>query len=52
MKNLIGIVNELGKKLFTGQLIINFHKGTVGKVQVAKTFKPKELVQHDASSLY
>jgi len=49
---LIEFVNKLGKQLFTGQLIINFYKGTVGKVQVTKTFKPKELARPNAKSLY
>ena len=36
--------SRTGKRLFTGQLIINFYKGAIGKIQVTKTLKSKELV--------
>ena len=31
--------SRTGKRLFTGQLIVNFHKGTIGKVQVTETLE-------------
>ncbi len=43
MKELIDLLNELAKTLFTGKLTINFHKGNVGKVQVTRTIKSSEL---------
>lgn len=41
-----------GKRLFTGQLIVNFHKGAIGKVQVTKTLKSKELGTSDPETLF
>jgi hypothetical protein len=43
LKELIDLINELAKSLFTGKLTINFHKGNVGKVQVTKTIKSSDL---------
>ena len=43
MKELIDLINELAKSLFTGKLTINFHKGNGGKVQVTKTIKSSDL---------
>ena len=37
---------------FTGQLIVNFHKGAIGKIQVTKTLKSKELGTSDSETLY
>ena len=39
MKDLIDILNELAKTLFTGKVTINFYKGRVGKVQLTRTIK-------------
>lgn len=39
MKDLIDILNELAKTLFTGKLTINFYKGSVGKIQLTRTIK-------------
>ena len=36
--------SRTGKRLFTGQLIINFYKGAIGKIQVTKILKSKEWV--------
>ena len=36
--------SRTGKRLLTGQLIINFYKGAIGKIQVTKILKSKELV--------
>ena len=44
--------SRTGKGLFTGQLIVNFHKGTIGKIQVTKTLKSKELGTSDSETLY
>ena len=44
--------SRTGKGLFTGQLIVNFHKGTIGKIQVTKTLKSKELATSDSEALY
>jgi len=44
--------SRTGKRLFTGQLIVNFHKGTIGKVQVKETLKSKELATSDSETLY
>jgi len=44
--------SRTGKGLFTGQLIVNFHKGTIGKIQVTKTLKSKELATSDSETLY
>ena len=44
--------SRTGKRLFTGQLIVNFHKGTIGKIQVTKTLKSKELATSDSETLY
>lgn len=43
MKELIDLLNELAKSMFTGKLTINFHKGNVGNVQVTKTLKGTDL---------
>jgi hypothetical protein len=43
LKEVIEYIHELAKSLFTGQLIINFHKGRVGKIQVTRTIKNTEL---------
>lgn len=43
LKELIDLINELAKTLFTGKLTINFHKGNVGNIQVTKTIKTSEL---------
>ena len=52
MTKLIEFLDELVKNLFTGQVVINFYKGTIGKVQVSKTLKPEELAESDSKSLY
>ena len=39
MKDLIDILNELAKALFTGKLTINFYKDSVGKIQLTRTIK-------------
>ena len=44
--------SRTGKMLFTGQLIVNFHKGAIGKIQVTKTLKSKELGTSDSETLY
>ena len=44
--------SRTGKRLFTGQLIVNFHKGAIGKIQVTKTLKSKELGTSDSETLY
>ena len=44
--------SRAGKRLFTGQLIVNFHKRAIGKRQVTKTLKPKELGTPDSETLY
>ena len=44
--------SRTGKRLFTGQLIVNFHKGAIAKRQVAKTLKPKELGTSGSETLY
>ena len=44
--------SRTGKSLFTGQLIVNFHKGAIGKIQVTKTLKSKELGTSDSETLY
>ena len=44
--------SRTGKRLFTGQLIVNFHKGAIGKIQVTKTLKSKELGISDSETLY
>ena len=44
--------SRTGKRLFTGQLIVNFHKRAIGKRQVTKTLKPKELGTPDSETLY
>ena len=47
LRSLRGVFEEFdlfcsrtGKRLFTGQLIVNFHKGAIGKIQATKTLKP------------
>jgi len=49
---LIEFLDELVKNLFTGQVVINFYKGTIGKVQVSKTLKPEELAEKESKYLY
>ena len=44
--------SRTGKRLFTGQLIVNFYKGVIGKIQVTKTLKSKELGTSDSETLY
>ena len=44
--------SRTGKRLFTGQLIVNFHKGAIGKIQVTETLKSKELAIPDSETLY
>ena len=44
--------SRTGKRLFTGQLIVNFHKGAIGKIQVTKTLKSKELGTSGSETLY
>ena len=44
--------SRAGKRLFTEQLIVNFHKRVIGKRQVTKTLKPKELGTSDSETLY
>ena len=59
LRSLQGVFEEFdlfysraGKRFFTGQLIVNFHKGTIGKIQVTKTLKSKELATSDSETLY
>ena len=44
--------SRVGKRLFTGQLTVNFHKRVIGKIQVTKTLKSKELGTSDSETLY
>ena len=44
--------SRTGKRLFTGQLIVNFHKGAISKIQVTKILKSKELGTSDSETLY
>jgi hypothetical protein len=44
--------SRTGKRLFTGQLIVNFYKGAIGKIQVTKTLKSKELGTSVSETLY
>ena len=44
--------SRTGKRLFSGQLIVNFHKEAIGKIQVTKTLKSKELGASDSETLY
>ena len=44
--------SRTGKRLFSGQLIVNFHKEAIGKIQVTKTLKSKELATSDSETLY
>jgi len=39
LKDLIDILNELAKTLFTGKLTINFYKDSLGKIQLTRTIK-------------
>ncbi len=39
MGELIEFMKKLAQSLFTGRLTIDFHKGSVGKVQVTRTIK-------------
>jgi len=43
LKDLLNILNELAKNLFTGSLTINFHKGNVGKIQLTRTVKSSDI---------
>ena len=52
MREVIKFLGELVENLFTGQVVINFYKGTVGKVQVSKTLKPEELAEDKSKPLY
>ena len=51
MREVIEFLGDLVENLFTGQVVINFYKGTVGKVQVSKTLKPEELAENKSKSL-
>ena len=44
--------SRTGKRLFTGQLIVNFHKEAIGKIQVTKILKSNELGTSDSETLY
>ena len=44
--------SRTGKRLFTGQLIVNFYKGAIGKIQVTKILKSNELSTSDSETLY
>ena len=44
--------SRTGKRLFTGQLIVNLDKGAIGKIQVTKTLKSKKLGTSDSETLY
>ena len=44
--------SRTGKRLFTGQLIVNFLKEAIGKIQVTETLKSKELPTSDSETLY
>ena len=35
--------SRTGKRLFTGQLIVNFHKGAIGKIQVTKNIEVERI---------
>ena len=52
MIKLVDFLNELIKNLFTGQVVINFYKGTIGKVQVSKTLKLEELAESDSKYFF
>ena len=59
LRSLPGVFEEFdlfcsrtGKRLFTGQLIVNFHKGAIGKIRVTKTLKSIELGTSDSETLY
>ena len=39
MGELVEFMKKLAQSLFTGRLTIDFHKGSVGKVQVTRTIK-------------
>ena len=52
MTKLIEFLDELMKNIFTVQVVINFYKGTIGKVQVSKTLKPEELAESDSKYLF
>ena len=43
--------SRTGKRLFTGHSV-NFHKEAIGKIQVTKTLKSKELGTSDSETLY
>jgi len=44
--------SRTGKRLFPGQLIVNFYKGAIGKIQVTKILKSNELGTSDSETLY
>jgi hypothetical protein len=59
LRSLRGVFEEFdlfysraGKRFFTGQLIVNFHKGAIGKIQATKTLKSKELATSDSETLH
>ena len=59
LRSLRGVFEEFdlfysraGKRFFTGQLIVNFHKGAIGKIQGTKTLKSKELATSDSETLH
>jgi hypothetical protein len=47
LRKLIKFVNNLSSKFFTGQLVINFYKGSIGKAQLTKTLKSSDLSDID-----
>ena len=44
--------SRTGKSPITEQLIVNFHKGAIGKIQVTKILKSIELGTSDSETLY
>ena len=44
--------SRTGKRLFPGQLIVNFYKGAIGKIQVTKILKSNEMGTSDSETLY
>ena len=59
LRSLRGVFEEFdlfcsrtGKSPITEQLIVNFHKGAIGKIQVTKTLKSIELGTSDSETLY
>jgi len=47
VKKLIEFINGLTSQLFTGQLVVNFHNGNIGKIQITKTLKSSDLNPKD-----